>query len=117
MTYSNAMQKGTRSVTREPGLKELIQPVKGHFPVNVALVTLSLSRKRGTALTSLYGRQHRPVPLRGPVMAFEEVARIVMWNGDGYRGCLQTLLHDPMAPALALSGESVLFENARNLRA
>jgi hypothetical protein len=43
--------------------------------------------------------------------------RIVKRNGDGYRGCLQTLLHDPMAPALAHSGESVLFENATNLRA
>jgi len=43
--------------------------------------------------------------------------RIVKWNGDGYRGRLQTLLHDLMASALARGSESVPFENATDLRA
>lgn len=43
--------------------------------------------------------------------------RVVQGNGNGYRGCLETLLHDPVAALLADRGESMLFENPANFRA
>ena len=38
-------------------------------------------------------------------------------NRNGYRPCLQTLLHDLMVASLAHSNESVFFEDPANLRA
>ena len=38
-------------------------------------------------------------------------------NGNAYRGCLETLLHNLMAASLPHSDESVLFQNATNFRA
>ena len=65
------------------------------------------------------GLKQRSRELRLPNNAQQRASsdRIVEWNGNGYRGCLQTLLHDLMAPALAHGRESVVFENATDLRA
>ena len=43
--------------------------------------------------------------------------RIVKRNRNGYRRCLQTLLHDPVAALLPDGGESVLFENPTDFQA
>ena len=67
----------------------------------------------------LFGLKQRLREFRLPNDAQQRATpdRIVKRNRNGYRRCLQTLLHDSMAALLADCGESVLFENPANLRA
>ena len=88
-----------------------------------APISWGLCATRGTSdapLGNCSGSPNAPqVPLRLPNDAQQRASsdRIVKWNGDGYCGCLQAPLHDLMAAALAHSRESVVFENATDLRA
>ena len=82
----------------------------------------ALSPNRGLVSQSdslPFGLKQRSREFRLPNDAQQRAAsdRIVKRNRNGYRRCLQTLLHDPMAASLADRGESVLFENLTNLRA
>lgn len=61
-------------------------------------------------------RRHRQV-LHRCVQAGEKDKRIVKWDGNRNRRCIQPLLHNSMATALTDGDESVLFENSADFRA
>ena len=85
-------------------------------PPNLAVAALPGPDQPGRSLALGFKPRSRELRLPNDTQQGAPSDRIVKRNGDGYRGCLQTLLHDPMAPALAHSGESVLFEKMANLR-